>query len=116
MIGDVDLAQHGFREELKLCRELAAMPFAHEGLQGLAAVAAAHDDVERAARLSGASETHRYDQPQDPVDARIEATFFEPARSRCGLGVWDAAWRDGATLSLEDAIAYALDEPAEYDG
>jgi predicted ATPase/DNA-binding SARP family transcriptional activator len=112
MVGDIDTAQHGFREELKLCRELAAMPFAHEGLQGLAAVAAAQADIERAARLSGASEAHRYDQPEDPVDARIAATFFEPARSRCGLDVWDATRRDGATLRLEDAIAYALEEPA----
>jgi hypothetical protein len=106
------VAQHGFREELMLSRELAAMPFAHEGLLGLAAVAAAHDDVERAARLSGAAEAHRYGQPKDPVDERIDASFFEPARRHCRRDVWDATRRDGAGLSLEDAIAYALDEPA----
>jgi hypothetical protein len=49
-------------------------------------------------------------RPEDPVDARLHAAFFEPARTRCGADVWDAAARDGGTLSFEDAIAYALQE------
>src|SRR4051812_15789861 len=31
--------------------------------------------------------------------------------SRHGADVWDAAVREGRTLSFDDAIAYALDEP-----
>ena len=80
-------------------------------MAGLAAVAAVRDDdLDRAARLTGAAAAHRYDEPHDPVDARLDATFLEPARARCGADAWDAALREGAALSFEDAIAYALDE------
>ena len=59
---------------------------------------------------SGAAAAHRYGEPQDAVDGRLDATFLEPARARCGADAWDAAVREGAALSFEDAIAYALDE------
>jgi predicted ATPase/class 3 adenylate cyclase len=110
LTGDTNAARDAFREELALCRELVALPFATEGLLGLAGVAAVRGDIERAARLVGAADAHRRD-PEDPVDARLHAAFFEPARTRHGAEVWDAAARDGATLSFEDAIAYALQEP-----
>ena len=50
--------------------------------------------------------------PQDPVEARLDETFFNPARARCGAGEWDAAAREGSALSFERAIAYALEEAA----
>ena len=65
-------------------------------------------DDDRAARLVGAADAHRYDQVPDPVDVRLDATFFEPARSRCGARAWDGAARHGRTLTFENAIAYAL--------
>jgi hypothetical protein len=52
-----------------------------------------------------------YDEPQDAVDARLDVTFFDPAHARCGADAWDASLREGAALSFEAAIAYALDEP-----
>jgi tetratricopeptide (TPR) repeat protein len=110
--GDTEAARQAFREALRLCRELVVLPVVSEGVAGLAAVAAVRDDdLDRAARLSGAAAAHRYGEPQDAVDARLGATFFEPARTRCGADAWDAAVREGAALSFEDAIAYALDEP-----
>jgi hypothetical protein len=109
LTGDTDAARDAFREELALCRELVVRPFATEGLLGLAGVAAVRGDIERAARLVGAAAALRL-VPEDPVDARLHAAFFEPARTRCGADVWDAAARDGGTLSFEDAIAYALQE------
>jgi hypothetical protein len=48
--------------------------------------------------------------PEDPLEARLEGAFFEPARTRCRTEAWDAAARDGSALSFEDAIAYALKE------
>jgi hypothetical protein len=110
LTGDIDTARHGFCEELTLCGELVVLPFAHEGLQGLAAVAAVLDDLHRAARLSGAAAAHRYGQPEDPVDARLKVTFFDPARIRQGGDAWDALAREGAALGFADAIAYALEE------
>jgi hypothetical protein len=109
--GDTETARHAFNEQLTLCRELVVLPAAFEGLAGLAAIAAVHDELDRAARLSGAAAAHRYGEPRDAVDVRLDATFFEPARMRCGADTWDASLREGAALSFEDAIAYALDEP-----
>ena len=109
LTGDTDAAEDAFRNELTVCRELVVRPFVTEGLLGLAAVAVVRGDAERAARLVGARATHRC-EPEDPVDARLRATFFDSARIRCGADAWDAAAGDGVTLSFEDAIAYALQE------
>jgi hypothetical protein len=111
LTGDTDAAEHAFREELTRCRELVARPYAAEGLRGLAAVAAVRGDAHRAARLVGAAAAHRYGQPEDPVDARLDTAFFDPARRQRGPEAWDAAARGGGTLTFEDAIAYALKQP-----
>jgi hypothetical protein len=90
---------------------MVVRPVAFEGLRGLAALATMDGDDHRAATLVGAADAHRYDQAEDPVEARLDAAFFEHARKRCGTRAWDAAARDGGTLSFEDAITYALEEP-----
>ena len=112
LTGDMDAAREAFREELRLCRELVALPYASEGLIGLAAVAAEHRAFDRAARLRGASAAHRYGVPRDAVDARLETTFIEPARARHGVDAWDEAFRAGAGLGFQDAIAFALEDPS----
>ncbi len=111
LTGDTNTASHAFREELTLCRELVVRPVVFEGLCGLAAVAVVHGDDTCAARLLGAADAHRYDKIEDPLLARLEGAFFEPARTRCGADAWNAAAREGHALSFEDAIAYALEEP-----
>ena len=98
---DLEAARSAFREELELCRDLDFLPFVCEGLRGFAALAAVAGDLDRAARLHGAADTHRYGQPEDEVDARLEAEFFGDVRGR-------PARADGAALSLDDAIEYAL--------
>jgi predicted ATPase len=108
--GDISVAREAFREELALCRELVVLPMASEGLLGLAAIAAVDGDLDRAGQLVGAASAHRYGQAEDPVDARLQAAFFDPARSRFGASSWEAAARAGAALSLEHAIALALQE------
>ena len=110
LTGDTDAARDAFREELELCRRLIALPIASEGLLGLAAVAVVDGDLSRAARLRGAAAAHGYGQQQDDVEARLEAAFFATARTRHGADAWDTAVREGAQLSFEDAIAYALDQ------
>ena len=110
LTGETDAASRAFREELALCRDMVIRPVAFEGLRGLAAVAVTHGDAKRAAALVGAAAAHRYDQPESPVDARLDETYFEPARERCGTDAWDAAAREGGALSFEEAIAYAIGE------
>jgi predicted ATPase/DNA-binding SARP family transcriptional activator len=111
LTGETDAASRAFREELTLCRDMVVRPVMFEGLRGLAAVAVVNGDAKRAATLLGAADTHRYDTPEYPVDARLDETFFAPARTRCAPDAWNAAAREGSALSFEDAIAYALGEP-----
>ena len=108
--GDPDAAFEAFREEIELCRELAVLPVAAEGLRGLAAVAIVRGETKRAGWLYGAAQRHRYGQPHDPVDERLQTAYFDPARRTLGAEAWDAAVRRGAAMSFEDAIATGLDE------
>jgi hypothetical protein len=110
LTGETETASRAFREELTLCRDMIVRPQVFEGLRGLAAVAVVDGDAKRAAILVGGAGAHRYDNPQDPVQARLDEEFFEPARTRCGADAWDAAVRDGSALNFKDAIAYALEE------
>jgi hypothetical protein len=76
-------------------------------------------DDRRAATLVGTAAAHRYEQPGDPVEARLDAAFFEPAGTRLGSDAWNAAAAKGQALTFEDAIGYALKEPRptiEYSG
>jgi predicted ATPase/DNA-binding SARP family transcriptional activator len=114
LTGKTDTASDAFPEELKLCRETVVRPVLFEGLRGLAAVAVVHGDNKRAATLVGAADAHRYDVPEDRVEARLDEAFFEPARTRSGIEAWNAAARAGSVLSFEDAIAYALEEPSAW--
>src|SRR6185295_1602018 len=82
-----------------------------DALAGLAAVAAAGDDLDRAARLIGAASAQHHDGHGDPVERRVDATFFEPARARWGADAWNAAASEGAAMSVDEATAYALAEP-----
>jgi hypothetical protein len=108
--GDVEGARDAFHDELAVCRDLVVLPAAGLGLIGLAAVAAARDEPGRAARLAGAAATHRYGEPEDAVGGRLQATFLDPVRARLGAEARDSAVRDGATLTFDDAIAYALSD------
>src|SRR5215211_2580162 len=107
--GEPDAARDAFREELEVCREIVVLPFASEGLAGLAAIATLRDDLDRAARLHGAAGAHRYGFTEDVIDARLATTYFDPARERLGAEAWDAAVRDGAALSWDQALAYGLE-------
>jgi predicted ATPase/DNA-binding SARP family transcriptional activator len=110
LTGQTNTASQALREALRLCRDLVIRFGLSTGLCGLAAVAVLNGDDERAATLVGASDTHRYHKPPDPVEARLDQTFFAPARTRYGHERWTTAARHGRTLAYDDAIAYALGE------
>jgi predicted ATPase/DNA-binding SARP family transcriptional activator len=110
MTGDNDTARDAFREQLTLCREMVVW-HVFEGLRGLAAIAVIDGDTKRTATLIGAAHAHRHEQAEDPVEARLDETFFDAARARSGSRPWDAAVRAGTSLTFDEAIAYALEEP-----
>ena len=112
LAGDLEPARDAFRELLTLGRDLVMPLAASQALSGLAAVAVTENKLELAARLAGAGAAHRSRVPDDPVAARLDATFLEPARAQLGAGRWDAAFGDGAELSIEAAILCGLDGPS----
>ena len=107
--GDATAADDAFREALTLSHDLGFGPQS-VALIGVAALAAVQDRPEPAARLAGAVAAH-IGATDNAVQTRLEATFLEPARVRCGPDKWDACARRGAALSLEEATAYALEPP-----
>jgi non-specific serine/threonine protein kinase len=107
--GDLDRAQAAFYEQLQVCREHVLAFVAHEGLRGLAAIAARRGDTERAARLTGAA-TAAGSVAEDDIIIRIEREFVAPARHLLGDERWHAIETEGTALSFDEAIATALDE------
>ena len=81
-------------------------------LELLAKVAAAGKQSERAARLLGAAMTMRMQVGAPLMEANQEETERETAAARQVLGeeAWATAYAAGRALSLEEAIAEALDK------
>lgn len=79
-------------------------------LDTLAAVAAAHADAERAARLDGASASIHETIASRPAhyERAITGRFIKTAQAALGKNRWRPAWDAGHDLSVEDAIDYAL--------
>ncbi len=105
--GEVSLAAARFREGLGLV-EVAPLLGSY-CLNGLAAVA---DDRTRAARLAGRA--HAMREEAGFLSHDVERGFLEDTerRGREALGdeAWDAAYAEGARMTLEEAIAYALED------
>jgi predicted ATPase len=112
--GDLDGAGAAFNEELRLARELVIPWLASEGLAGLAAIASAHDDLDRAARLLGAATATG---PLGDVDiaTQFEREFFAAARERHGNARWSEGLATGGALTFTDAVALALAERVGMD-
>jgi predicted ATPase/DNA-binding CsgD family transcriptional regulator len=115
--GDHDAAFHLFAEGITPSVELGDRGNVAYILEALGVVAGARGEASRAARLQGASEAlisaiglrgHTYYRPDralyDRVKAEVMATLGEAA--------FEAALGDGRAMSQEQAVEYALGEPA----
>jgi non-specific serine/threonine protein kinase len=84
-------------------------------LLGLAALAAQEGGPERAARLWGAAaalrEAHGLHLPA-LLRARSEG-YAAAARAQVGEAAFAAAWAAGRAMTLEQAVADALEEPGD---
>jgi predicted ATPase/class 3 adenylate cyclase len=116
MLGNIDLwqgrlseAQAHLRESLELLRVEGSARSIANLLESLAAVAVAQDDVIRALRLGGAAEGLRKQiavVPSSPFHREISSRLAAAKQAKGAIG----AWRSGAEMSREEAIAYALAE------
>jgi predicted ATPase/class 3 adenylate cyclase len=110
-LNDLDQAERGFGEALALCQDAGAEDVVVETLLGLAAVAALRGDHARSARLAGAALGHAYPErttEEETIWSRIGAEILTPARERYGREGWDHAAREGAALSVQEAVELAL--------
>jgi tetratricopeptide (TPR) repeat protein len=109
---DLGKATDLYRESLSLSWEIGRNPLVQWALEGLACLAGAKGEAERAVRLWGAAQAlHEAKSiPRDTdflaeADARISAV-----RSSMGEEGWEEAWRKGRAMTLDEAISYAQEE------
>jgi predicted ATPase/Tfp pilus assembly protein PilF len=109
--GNYDQAQAYFQESLAMFRELGNKRGIAECLAGLAGLAVGQGQPQGAARLLGAAQTQLTASgaswwPADLVEYERNLATIQTALNQ---EIFAAAWKEGQVMSLEQAIAYALD-------
>jgi predicted ATPase len=104
-------ADAALRETLQTCREHGLVRPLAETMVAMAVLAARATDHTRAARLCGAAAAMACDAPT-MTDRRLAAEACASASATLGEARWRSEWERGHELGFEDAIAYALGEPA----
>ncbi|HSD79366.1 MAG TPA: tetratricopeptide repeat protein, partial [Solirubrobacteraceae bacterium] len=109
-IDEFDEARRQFSAALAICREAGCEDIVDETLLGLAAVEASCGRFPRAARLTGAAKRHEVPRgvAEDAVWSRLTEEILAPAREHDGHERWDSAEREGAELTVRDALDLAL--------
>jgi len=108
--GDRNRAAELFGESLVLCREIESARDMAYCLAGLAGIAAASGQPERAARLFGAAEVLRepVGMPLPPAYRAAYERDVAAIRAQLDDTTLAAAWAAGRAMTLEQAIAEAL--------
>jgi hypothetical protein len=83
-----------------------------ECLEILSEMAGELGDNPRAARLWGAAAAQRetIGAPWLPLERRMYEPYLTTIRSRADEAVWTRAWEEGRGMSMEEAVAYALED------
>ncbi len=106
--GDFDQAEESLAENLRLNQICGQRLGIARGLEAFAALAAARQQPERAARLAGAACQLRESLgPGTGIGPRTEAVL-EFARGRLGASAAAALFAEGRETTAEDAIGFAL--------
>jgi predicted ATPase/DNA-binding SARP family transcriptional activator/DNA-binding CsgD family transcriptional regulator len=110
--GDYDRARTSYQESLTLCKELGDKVIASESLEGMACIAAAEGDAERAARLFGVAQALRevVGYHHRPEENALREPYLADARSQLEEASWEVEWAEGRAMSMEQAIEYALSQ------
>jgi predicted ATPase/DNA-binding SARP family transcriptional activator len=109
-----EAAEQHLVQGLDIARELQDPVLTSHALRMIASLAASRQLPERALRLVAAAEVHLAERGSEkfaPLSRKsLEAKLVE-MRALLGLEASDVAWREGRSMSLEDAINYALAPP-----
>jgi tetratricopeptide (TPR) repeat protein len=108
--GDLAGAHVHLRDALTIAREFDDRPRIAQHFEVVAIVAARQEAVPRAARLWGAAEAVRRGVgiALAGVHEREHDAEVALAQSRIDAAMWLAAWREGAEMELDRAVAEAL--------
>jgi tetratricopeptide (TPR) repeat protein len=114
---DYAAAQSFFEQSLAIRRELGGKVNYATCLEGLGEVYAAKGQAERAARLLGASESVREatNSPMSLADRPNYDRSVVTARDLLGEEAFARLWAEGRALTLEEAIALAMEQDAPND-
>jgi tetratricopeptide (TPR) repeat protein len=107
---DYQNADELFRQSLHEFADLNEKMGIAEDLEGLAAVSAVTDRIERAAHLAAAAGIIREliaARPL-PLDQETFQAYMQKARERISLDAWAVAWEEGGKMNTDEAIALAL--------
>lgn len=106
------------REGLRTSYEVKDRRNMVRSLEGFSRIARERAEFERAARLLAAADAVREAREivRTPAEERDHELEQETARTNLGDEGFATAWDKGRTMSLDDAVAYALedDRPPEY--
>ncbi|MBV8720447.1 MAG: response regulator transcription factor [Chloroflexi bacterium] len=104
------LATRLLDESVTIARKTGSNGRLAECLEGLAVVAGLEGRFERAARLLGAAARLRESigAPAHPVDRADHERTVAASLAGLGQSAYDAAWRAGLSMSLDDVISSAV--------
>ena len=112
--GDAESAKAMLMESLAIALDIKHLVLKVDSLAYLASVSEALDRLKRAARLFGAVES-LYATYGFSIQA-LDLPEWERSRARVreqlDEATFDALWAEGQAMSLEQPIAYALEDPA----
>jgi hypothetical protein len=108
---DLGRAVDLYRQSLALAWETGMYTVVLDDLVGFACLAGAQGDVVRAAQLCGAAEAlHKATgYPRDPTSYAEMEPYLVSGRSQIHEVVWEKAREEGRTMTLEEAVSYALE-------
>jgi ATP/maltotriose-dependent transcriptional regulator MalT len=116
-LNDLDRAEELCVEAIRELQEQAQTPGIDFALDVVAGVAASRGEIRRAARLWGAAAGFRKatGAPWIPEERAMIEPHIDAARTRLDEAVWHEEWKKGRSMTLDQAVEYALSEEEERD-
>ena len=110
--GDLSAARRLLTSSLKRFQDLAERFGVAEGLQAMAVLSAAEGKDQRAAELASAANALWDSMSAQALasDRAIATPYLGAARRRTSASAWRSARRRGKSMSVDEAIAYALED------
>lgn len=111
--GNLDGANECLTECLTLCRAIGNRRDGIYALRGFAELASAKEQWDRAILLFGTEQGLRQVlvAPRSPAGEQEHQARLTRLRARVGEAAFERLWERGTSLSWEESVAYALDEP-----